>query len=218
MKKQLVLFCAIILAFTSCKKDNDNSNSPSNTNGTDTYSDYLPLTVGNLWIYDYISVDTNGIETPMNKTDTMQISKDTLINNIIYYKYEGTFFGANYSCQYIRDSLHYLVNHFGQLLFSSLNFTDTLVSDVEIVSDDTLYVGYTIMYDPDSMITVPAGTVDVLDSRRNIHLYPGFDQWGEIRYCHSYYAVGSGVVKNTYFYLSSPTVIERRLVSYQLVN
>lgn len=206
MKKLFILVIAILSILTfSCKKTS-----------TDTASvpkpDYYQLKVGNYWIYQHFTIDSNGVAIPENKWDSVYIEKDTVIGGNTYCKeWEATPIGPNlFSC--IRDSSGYLVNNLGYRLCSDDNFTDTLFVDS---ANQFLFMGYLKMTGKDSLVSVPSGTFPSITSRMKVvPTQPGDPH--PIRYSYYVYGKSIGRIKSHNFYYNADQHFEVRLVRYKV--
>lgn len=205
--KKLVLFFFVITILYSCNK-NENEPDPLVIPQS---SEYTIFNVGSYWVYDWYKIDTLGNETPMNKTDSIYVSKDTVINGETYRLSNGTRLGGMSYTSIVRDSSNYTVNHEGAILFSATNFSDTLFSDS---ISDLVFISYQ-MANKDSIISVPAGTYKTINCKGTVTpLISGY-QWG-IRYLDNRYAKGIGLILSTSYYMSSPDYMEQRLVRYHI--
>jgi len=212
MRKLFLLVLAISL-FAACNKDKTNPQEESN---------YFPMQIGNYWVYQHYNIDSLGNETDMNKTDSVIIKRDTIINNKQYFVLEGTNYPYNGNrweiLDYLRDSSGYLVNFNGIIKCSENNFTDTLVSKTEVIGEDTLYFLTYQMEAPDNYIIVPAGEFEVLNFKGTVVMPKNHPGIKNPRYMNNYYADGVGKIIETYFFLSSPFISEKRLVRYNIVS
>ena len=160
MKKQiLVCFVASVLFFfNACNTGNEPKNNVLPV--------YLPLAVGNYWIYQNVNLDSLGNETALNLFDSIVITKDTLINNKLYYVFGGI---QNYAAtfpEYLRDSVGYLVNIKGQKTFSTTDFKNILAEkDYYSPINNKNCLWYTLKIKMDSvqkLIKTPAGEFNTL--------------------------------------------------------
>ena len=113
------LFLPGLIAFVivSCE------NTPSNPGIDDPVlppdAGYFPLTIGSSWVYQHVNIDQLGQETFRDETDSVVVSKDTLINGKLYYVFEGNnypFNGGNWGIvDILRDSMGYIVNQHGEI-------------------------------------------------------------------------------------------------------
>lgn len=217
MKKQLFFLAMVLSAFFACRDEDDDSGIA--------YADYTNLQVGNYWIYERYSLDTNGVYTSLNAFDTVFVEKDTLINGRTYFKLMGPdpYMNINQPnrkivASYIRDSLHYVVDHTGAVMLSSLNFTDTLFwrfdVDLHPPVPDTLVVVFDRMTDQNESASTPAGQFSTINNLRTIRFTKG---WGPDQHMNRRYARDVGLVlEDLYAWISDPAklVFGRRLVSY----
>ncbi|NOU47077.1 MAG: hypothetical protein HOO86_08450 [Bacteroidales bacterium] len=208
MRKLFVL--SLVISFLiSCRNENETIVSKDS---------YYPLAIGNYWIYQSVEIDSAGNETIRPKIDSVTISHDTTINNKQYFILEGTNnpMTPNWGIIAIfRDSSGYLVNNQGEILFTENNFTDTLYYKVERNNQDTLYSITYKMEASTNPVTVPAGIFNVLNFKGTVFTpreIPGVDN---PRYLNTYYAKKVGKILQSYFYLSSPIIIEKRLIRYK---
>lgn len=214
--RKLVAIAFVVITISSCQKHDP---APDETS---LKSVYLPLTVGNYWIYEHFEVESNGNETKLSFQDSLVITKDTLINGYKYFVLEGVkypFTNQWSVIDIIRDSSKYLVNHDGKTLFSENNFTDTLYQFVDLFNNvDTVYSVFYMMQKPDNSVTVSAGTFDVLNFNGFLKLFYPSNTGVDIVYenLKTYYAPGVGRVLISYkWYSNREKKIERRLVRYR---
>jgi len=208
MKRLFILVMAALLILTfSCKKT-------SNGTFSVTKPDYYMLKVGNYWIYQNYTLDSNGVAIAGNLFDSAHIEKDTIIRGNTYYKLweepyliSGTQFAA-----YLRDSSGYLVSSSGFRLCSDDDFTDTLYVDTNNL---WLFTGYVKMTGKDSVVTVPAGNFQSITCRMRVvptqpsDLHP-------VRYIYDVYGKYIGRIKSHNFYYNAGQQFETRLVRYKV--
>ena len=211
MKHNTVLFALAVCCILACKKEKDEPL---------VYSDYGNLNAGNYWIYQRFQFK-DGVYTAQNKIDSNYVEKDTLIGGQTYAKLRTITFQSNsttYQNTFLRDSLHYLVNERGNILFSSENFTDTIVSGYEVIQNpgpDTLSYVFTKMTDDQAIADVPAGSFATKNFKTTYLLFPKYTQNGNLREVNRRYAENVGLVEETLgAYIGSPIYTVRRLVRY----
>ena len=68
----------------------------------------------------------------------------------------------------------------------------------------------------DHSFSVPAGTFEVLNFKGTLFSYKELSGIDNPRYLNNLYAKGVGKVLQTYFYLQSPRISEKRLVRYHI--
>jgi hypothetical protein len=84
MKKIVPLLALFAIGFTvSCSGSDDNE---SNNNG-EPYSDYLPLTTGNYWVYDTNNQGADGAADSSGR-DSLYVANDTIIGTDTYKKFK----------------------------------------------------------------------------------------------------------------------------------
>lgn len=214
MNHLTILLIAFCLFYTSCKKEDNvnNNNNNNNSSNANVSADFMPLAVGNYWVYEWYEIDSNGVEAYYNKRDSVYISKDTIINSNTYYKKEGTFLGSYEVFGFVRDSNDYIVNSEGKIQFSSTNFTDILRTDT---FENVAYIDYKMAH-KDSSITVPSGIFTTYDFEGKVYDFDSLyqAQWGT-QYIHNLYADSIGLVLEETFYHSQPyNKLQKRLVKY----
>jgi len=223
MKNTKLIFSLILLffalTFNACKKD-PIENKTSSTAQTNSPS-YSQLKVGNYWIYQRFEIDSIGNETALNKFDSCFIESDSIIHNQVYYKMMRPKVNGGslqtYIISFIRDSLHYIVNSGGQIIFSSLDYTTTFQTGHELLNSDTVNYYYLKMDDINFQVNTPLGNFNTLNYKLTMNFWPNYNMMGGTRYYHTRYAENVGIVTETItLYLFSPTQRERRLIRYHL--
>ncbi len=140
----LLMAIAGLLTLAACERTTD---SPGIA------PDYYQLKTGNYWIYENQMLENDTLVQTFAEADSLFVEKDTLINNIRYFKLRETFHLAN-PVLFVRDSLGYLVDKSGNVYFSSTNTSDTVEA---YTVHNIVRVAYTLDK-RDSLVTVPAGT------------------------------------------------------------
>lgn len=214
MKKVKILVILVLaLMAGSCSKDNNNNN----TSIVPADFGYIPFYPGNYWVYEQYKIDTLGNETLLDTYDSVAITGTKNVAGITYLVFEGTWpMGQNNSdtVLLLADSIGYYVDPTGWIHFSESNFVDTLASSTYVVNGDTLYESCYKMQNGPQSVTVPAGTFYVLTYLGTIHISNPAPYVPEVRYKDKLYARNVGLVRDTYYYLSSPDRYERRLKKY----
>lgn len=212
MKRVNLCAIAIFFALFSCNKSEVNL--PVQT------PNFIPMSVGNYWIYEHYKIDTLGIETLLIIIDSIYIPADTLINGEKYFILDVNRNGNYYRRKgFYKDSSGYLVTSDANILFSHDDYTNILSEHSEILpNDDTLYTKKVKMGVSEYEITLQAGKFKTRLVNEYIYsnrFYPGFSS---PRILNDYYAEGVGLVLDNYIYLSGPHTYEKRLVSYKISN
>jgi len=207
----------LLLFIISCKKDKTEP-APAPVSYALQYSDYSQLKVGNYWVYQTYQVDSLGNSTCMYSLDSCFVEKDTLINGHIYFKVYRNYYVPFLINLYIRDSLHYVVDAGGNILFSSQDFTTVFDHYYTTASfSDTAAEVVAKMEDPNLLVTIEAGTFLTCDYRLTYYMYPNWSANGNPRIRHTRYARDIGIVMETLpIYFGNPNYIERRLLRYHL--
>jgi hypothetical protein len=182
------------------------------------YDHYIPLHVGNYWVYQIFDVDEQGYGPPLNEYDSCYISKDTVINGNTYYYL--TISPANlpddtYN-KWLRDSLHYLVDHEGNIYFSSEDFTNVLRAEYFITGTDTTSSAIQKMEHKNAFFAAPAGNFTTSDCMTTLKLKV---QGGPavVKYRHRRYAKNAGIVSETRpVFAGDIRYKERRLLRYHI--
>lgn len=203
----------VTILFASCEKSDSNLIVTSEEN-----KDYFPLGIGNYWIYSHYEVDSSGNETERDRIDSITVSRDTVINNYQYFVLEQTRIKKSGSLggviDILRDSSGYIVNEKGEIRFSADNFTDILASEPGVFGDDTLYtLTYKMETFPDQ-VSVPAGDFEVLNYKGTVTTPQQTPGILNPRYINNLYSDNVGKVLETYLYVYSTGIIEKRLVRY----
>lgn len=205
----------MLALFTACHKDHDNC--PQNPN-TPVYENYLPLKVGNYWVYQQFRVDSDGTENATNIIDSCYIEKDTAINGMMYYKYVRPNYLPDYSITFIHDSLHYIVNSAGVIQFSSMDFTTVFDTRyVYAAPGDTACQLIHQMYDQPVQVITPLANYTTLDSRITLNFYNHWAQHGTPRYQNTNFAKDLGIVSEVLpLFASDPGHTVRKLIRFHL--
>jgi hypothetical protein len=183
------------------------------------------MAVGNFWIYQQYSIDLNGNSSQTNLFDSTVISKDTLINSRLYFKFDNYEYLSNsvhnnkylIASYFYRDSSKNLINPKGEIFFSENNFTDTLYKKTEIMQGDTIYWMTCKMEETDSYENSIGFFTNLLNYRSTIICNQKFTDIQNPRYNNQYYAKDFGKVLYTLFYVTSGGAFERRLVKYKII-
>jgi hypothetical protein len=217
--KQKTFFLSVALISTmiySCKKDKDTD--PTAPTTCITYPNFSQLKVGNYWVYEQFDIDAIGNATSKNTFDSCYVEKDTIINSKTYLKMvKPNPYSTNQSdISYQKDSLHYIVNSNGKILFSSQDFSTIFEYRYFLAGpNDTVCQIVKQMADENLTVTTLAGTFTTSNAKETYSMYPNSASVGNPRNKHTRYAENMGIVIETLpFFASSPNYIERRLVRY----
>lgn len=209
--KNIKLLITAIALWTSCDKlkvEPLESNS-LDTNNPSAPKNFTPMQIGNYWIYAEYRIDPNGDESLIG-TDSIYIARDIFINGNRYFVFDGNEAPLTPSSDVLRDSMGYLVNEKGQILFSTVNYEEVLCSGV-ISGVCSLY---SKMTEKDKRLTIPAGTV----TTSNYQTTYNFNN-GSTHYANTYYANKVGRIQYSYFFITDPsTIYVRKLLRCKIMN
>lgn len=198
---------------------------------------YFPLAIGNYWIYDIYEVNSNGTEKLINQNERFTITKDTLINDLIYYIYEG--YDLLYKVKrrdFLRESSGNIIQNKKyaadtRILLSYTNFKDTLYREAKAswiwdwdILDNKLDTMYTIFSRMEPGIQIKTSSYSfekTINCKLTYFVYPKYQIKGfsNERYLNTYYADQIGEVTREMAYISSPDKIyQRRLVGYNIIK
>jgi hypothetical protein len=213
--KNFVLIVGALVCLFSCEKVTKQEETK------DPVSEYLPISVGNYWVYQIYAIDSSGNEYQTNTFDSTIISNDTLINGKKYFRFDyfeyNTINTYPIDTIYCRDSLKYLINSKGQLLFSEDNFTDTLYRKTFLFNNDTLYTMTCKMEKIDQEFSVPVGIFNnLLNSKGTVISNPKYTTIKNPRYTNKYYAKEIGVIFQSQILIMGGGFREKKLVRYNI--
>ena len=205
----------VLLNLYSCKKDDIDSNAPA-------VQSFIPLNIGNFWVYENVILDQYGNDSLIQSRDSIYINRDTVISGQTYSVLEGRYpVGGTVAPNVIsiqRDSAGYLINHLGEVLFSNVNFTDTLNTNWGINNNDTIFVAYSKTLSGNQLITTPAGEFDALAFETTFISFLGSQNHTEIS--NTYYSNGVGKILQPWkFYgpnFQNATQYQIRLVKFHI--
>ncbi len=217
MKSNFSVGICLLFVLFSCTKNPPENNSVNHENN------YYPLTTGSYWIYNTYKIDSLKNETLVSQNDTLNIIGDTNING---YQYK-IFFGKVWPFfelkpeRYCRDSLGYIVDASGKILFSSNNFTDTLSQESIPTIEDTLYYEYSRMKQFSEKVYLQSGTYDSVLNLERIFIYWNIPERLTVR-LKSLYAPNVGCILRQSLvsneYLDRKEFYEIRLAAYHIVK
>lgn len=218
--RNLFLLSLIISLLVSCETGTDTPLNDDNTSNPG--NSYMPLEIGNYWIYQHVDITSQGQETVRDITDSIVVDRDTVIDGNQYFVIEGTNYpydgGKWGTLELLKDSSGYIVNHEGVVRFSEENFTDTLAAKTEVIDQDTLYRLTYKMEEVDGPYSSPAGSFTVLNCKGTVLSFQELPGINNPRYMNNYYAKGVGRVLQTYMFYHSPVIREKRLIRYHVKN
>lgn len=213
MRNVLLMAVVALTILSACKKDEPILDLDP------VYPDYACLKTGNYWIYERFRIDTLGEATSLHKFDSCYVEKDTLIHGETYAKLLSPHphKPKEILSYYLRDSLHYIVDHTGAIKFSSEDFSTVFLTHYSIgFNQDTLYHMSVKMDDINQQTIVPAGEFTTMNYKTTYKINPEFSEYTK-KISNMKYAKDVGLVVETLpMYSSMSTKDERWLVRYHV--
>ncbi|NDW19018.1 hypothetical protein D0T53_08850 [Dysgonomonas sp. 216] len=205
--KKIFLFLLIstCLLFNFSCDDGDNE---QHTNPIEETKLYLPMQVGNYWVYDKYIISPDGKET-FKGQDSLRIKEERTFKEKTFFVFEEKLNLGKWREVYTRtDSNGYLISETGQIYFSNINFKDTLA-----IRDDIYFSIYAKMEKVDNTVSVPAGSFNnALNFNGSTTVHLAHSPWAEnAPDIYSYYAKNIGIICYNNYYLNSPDIMEYRL-------
>lgn len=213
MYRFIFLFFAFSFLLGSCKKDDGDTASEQEV----VDAGFFALQVGNSWVYNFFRVDaqTGDLEN-VGATETVKITDKEIVNDETIFTMEIATVDENNTCtvcndnpmeiKKVKDSLGYLVEVNGPIIFSSSNTNDYLILSQEFGDI------YRVLKPNEVHITVPAGQFVSKDNERYAIDPDGnrFDGQDNL-----YYADGIGEIRQTISTVTNARIIyEKHLMSY----
>lgn len=218
MKQVMLAFGISILVLTACKKESPEINIP-NQNQEPIYK--LPTKVGSYWVYQWYSIDANGVETALNQIDSLSIIGDSSANGNNYAIYRSRDFSGNKNIYLQRDSSGYIVTEHGQVTFKYVDIDTNTIYNSGSYSGLWDYYGRNL--GSNFSVTVPVGTFQAFASEYYIYSQNGnpINNCGDMNHSFkTYHVSGIGVVQNetAYFsdFQSQCKKRVRRLINYYI--
>ena len=189
--KNIFALLILTIAFASCKK----KDTPPPNDPPVITSVYMPLKVGNYWIYQRYRTDMNNVNDTIYSTvtDSVFISKDTMIQGLKYYKLDRTNLSTFYVPLFMADSAGYLLSAPGVIILSP-DSTETFEYDTPD------YHSYERTCRKDSLVHVPAGDFHntiTFQSYKEGKMGFGSGSWYRV------YAKGIGIIVRQIYYSGS---------------
>lgn len=213
MKKVIYSAAALMLLAVACKKEETPIVNQTPAPSTPQSVAYFPLDSGSYWVFEHVSIDTNGNETVV-QTDSVRIIGDSVIGGNTYKIFKN--WGFNFFSGLYRDSANCIVNEVGDIVFAA-NMAGQPIS----YRRDSDNVQGLILESTDSMqtamrsINVTAGNFNTLERSTFTTFYIPVNG-GNPRRMLSNFAEGIGFVRQQYAYASQTSYVERRLLRYHI--
>lgn len=180
---------------------------------------YMPMTIGNYWVYQNIKVETTG-ETDLNEYDSLVIVRDTMIRDHQYFVFEGNSFPSPgwRLMNILRDSSGYTVGPSGNIFFSYKSPGEIIYSHYFMDNIDTLaHVEVQMAEEPEEII-LPIGQYSALNKAYTYNMFLNGDEYDSIniRKVNYYFIPEIGQATSGVFYASKPWHFEKRLIRYHI--
>lgn len=206
---KLIAFAIAAIFLFGCGKDEETNPTTDN---------YFPLTTGSYWVYANYKIDSNGVETSLNHSDTIIITGDSIVGNKTFKVFLNT---TTKTTALYRDSSGSIVNQHGQNILPSALNNSVLFIDTFDVKGQILYIGKFSNQANLSSITVPAGTFQSRNTKSEFNLNY-YDQNGLLTDTamitdFTYYANNVGKIQNSYSFYSIPKIkYVEKLIAYHI--
>lgn len=214
-RTSILLLTMSCLIFSCKKKKNESVAETPATPASPAYN-YMPLKIGNYWIYDQYTIDPSGNET-YNTTDSVYIAKDTTIAAVNYFVLENGGMAPYATRIMIRQSGSDIVTPTGTFYYKH-NDTLTVLEDYYQVTSPSDTISYNVsrMGQINKTTTVSAGTFTTSSYNTHVTIWPSY-----ITCCSSFlrsrrFAENTGVVSENMLQFVSGTHIDRRLKRFHL--
>ena len=201
------MFSLVSLLIISCSKEDPISS------GEMIPDSIIPFTVGNYWIYQSYLEDENGVLQPKSSTDSMYIESSQMINGIEYFNVNNYSVASSNVTTVLRDSLGYLVNDSGQIVYSPNDDGGVLFENVLPYHDEAnIYISYSL--ESTVSLDTPAGTFETKKIVGDVDFSETNFECDKQNL--AYYADGVGRVREDLFFASSCNVLYRELLRYNI--
>ncbi|MCT4560232.1 MAG: hypothetical protein N4A41_02540 [Crocinitomicaceae bacterium] len=218
MKTKFALLFGISFAVLACKKE-DPTMKEEDTSGNQTDNHQLENTPGSYWIYEWIAIDSNGIETPTGNVDSVYCVADSAMNSSGYTAYISE--NVNNSNSYpifLKDDNGVIKNENDKILYSYTNFSTVIAT-----GNEPGFWDWSLKMHAEKTASVPAGTFGCIEARTT---YTG-ENGGPATNCGTssfslgrWYAPNVGLVRERTGYFSQlqqcAGYLEKRLLRYHL--
>lgn len=214
MKNYILTTSILGILLCSCKKEETKQNLPNSEP-----SNQFVTTTGSYWIYNWYKIDTNGVETQYNYKDTISIIGDSVVSGKTYAVFKDSYLGLDHGIKLRRDSLGFIVEPGGKIIYSYTHFDQILDSGTE----PGLWDWNKKMDNSTDHIIVPAGGFHCYKLIHYLYDDAGnpISNCGDLsRTFNTWYKNGVGEIKHQTSYMSHIVncdyYMERRLVEYHI--
>lgn len=211
--RYLHLIPALFVLATACKKDDAAPDTPADPAPSSTISDFSLLQTGNYWVYQRSTLDTAGnVSGITSNFDSLFISGTMDVNGntyaILSKALNGTVIPGMQELR--RDSADCLVDGNGRIVFRYGVFDQLAWTFVDpfVFQYDWYVTGQT------SPLSVPGGTFDAHALNCELSQVGTLPPPPTDRDFVSWWAAGTGKVRDDQYYYSSGTGVRRDLVRY----
>lgn len=218
MKKISILLLLAATTFYSCKKEKIETVENPISPGYSSNMYHFPISIGDYWIYESITLDSNYNVLSTSGIDSVYIARDTAINGKTYFIKERTSIVSG-GYDFIiptgieRDSSGYHVNQYGGYLKHD-DFTNVLNSYTN--TGPPAYTRVAKMADKDSIVTIPAGTFKTINLKDKISFTDPLWTGQRIKYNNMLLAETAGMIFRNVHFASGTTSIGIRLIRYHV--
>jgi len=219
--KNYIILLLIAVSIFACKKDQEKNVDPQKPVPLPVY---MPMEVGNYWVYQSFKVENTG-ETPLDKYDSVTITRDTMINDHRYFIFEGNEHSSPWhTLRILRDSSGYYVFPNGEIYFTYQK------EDGEVYYEHTVFeqnlidtAWYVKNYNErvDQPISFPIGDYEALNRCSDYAVTPqdpNFPDSLKYRKAHSYFIENIGQANYYEFYALARFHYDKRLIRYQIIR
>ncbi len=215
MKSYLLLFVGLLCLF-SCKQ-NDEILGTCSTPPVLIPSalDYIPLKIGNYWIYDWLSSNgTDSLEL-FFPNDTLKVAGLEMIKGQEYFRMERNSGAIEDTLVYWRDSLGYLVNEVGRVIFTAEE--SNRVFDRRVFGNPLspfLTIEYALDGEALEAVEAPAGVFYCLKKEGKFSFGNPNNQ--QVKSDYDFIGPEVGIVKGIRNFANNPSFFQFELIEYHL--
>lgn len=209
MTKTIQLFILGLIILFGCKKEKE----ITNVNEIPNTIDLFRYNTGNFWIYRVIETHEDSTKEPkIWPNDTILVEGDSTFRGKVYKKIRATRLSSR-TLDFYRDSLGFLINNSGKIIFSTRVQGIAYNHFVSISNTDTLYKYFDIIDGGlKDHVTQTFGSFKTYLMTRFYTL--SFTPEKIMRTAKSYYAPGFGLVHYEDFYIGT----KRGLITSELIK
>lgn len=218
MKVNLIVGIGVMLALAACEKDKEEEH---NLNNEPEKINYYPLKAGSFWVYNTYKIDSVGNEELISENDTVEVIGDSVINGNVYKKILRKEFSILDSKEVFleRDSMDYVVNEKGDILFSQIH-KDSILNVKNYPDDNNVNISFIYKIENwNEPVYLYGNTyLNVLNKKLIVRYFE--EKLTTERYLNKFYAPDVGVILRQYSYTGllydKKEYYEERLINYQI--